>query len=315
MAPEPTGPEPPPGQNAGPDRETSRTAAGHDLFRPIPGDWPHRTASRRIACRPHRWHVQVMGRGPDMLLLHGAGGASHSWRNLMPLLAADHRLIVPDLPGQGFTRAGSRARSGLDPMAADLAALCADQGWHPAVIVGHSAGAALALRLTATLAPRAVIGINAALDGFKGVAGWLFPALARLLALNPLVPRLAAHLAGAEGQTRRLIASTGSRIDADGLRAYRHLLGDPGHVDGTLSMMAHWSLDRLLADLPAIDTPCLLITGANDRTVPPAVSARAAARLPRAELAALPRYGHLVHEEAADEVATLIRHFLAALPR
>ena len=52
----------------------------------IPTDWPHRATSRRIACPPHLWHAQIAGTGPDLLLLHGAGGATHSWRNLMPLL-------------------------------------------------------------------------------------------------------------------------------------------------------------------------------------------------------------------------------------
>ena len=45
-------------------------------------------------------------------------------------------------------------RLGLDAMAEDLAALLADQGWQPQAIIGHSAGAALALRLAETLPVR-----------------------------------------------------------------------------------------------------------------------------------------------------------------
>ena len=52
-----------------------------------------------LACPPHRWHVQVLGEGPTVLLLHGAGGATHSWRGLAPLLATDHRVVMLDLPG------------------------------------------------------------------------------------------------------------------------------------------------------------------------------------------------------------------------
>ena len=44
-----------------------------------------------------------MGDGPDLLLLHGSGAATHSWRDLAPLLARDFRVIAPDLPGHGFT--------------------------------------------------------------------------------------------------------------------------------------------------------------------------------------------------------------------
>lgn len=283
-----------------------------DIFDALPADWPLREHSRRIVSRPHRWHVQDMGAGPDILLIHGAGGAVHSWRHLLPILARDCHAIAPDLPGQGFTQWGTRNRCGLDPMAEDLAHLCAGAGWQPRAVIGHSAGAAIALRLATILPepPRAVIGINAALGGFDGVAGWLFPALARLLALNPAVPHLFARLSGSKGRAASLIASTGSRIDAGGLAAYTRLIGTPRHVDATLAMMAQWRLDRLLADLPKIALPCLFITAAGDRAVPPAVSARAATGMQRAKVVALPEGGHLVHEEAPERVAAEILRFL-----
>lgn len=278
----------------------------------IPPDWPHGSASRHIACGGHLWHVQQMGAGPLVLLIHGAGGATHSFRHLMPLLAADYRLIALDLPGQGFSRMADPARCGLEPMAQDIAALLAQEGWAPVAIIGHSAGAALALQLALRLPLRAVIGINAALGGFEGVAGWLFPVLARLLARLPLVPQLFSKLAGTPRQVHQLLASTGSRIEPAGEAQYLALLRNPGHVAATLAMMAQWNLDGLLRRLPQMAQPCLLITAARDQAVPPAVSARAAARMPAARLLALPTGGHLVQEEAAETVGAPILEFLRA---
>lgn len=276
----------------------------------LPADWPMRAQSRTIHATPHLWHVQEMGSGPLILLLHGAGASTHTWRNLAPLLAPQYRLVMPDLPGQGFTRMGNRTRCGLDAMAEDLAALCADQGWQPQAVIGHSAGGALALRLAELLPLRAAAGINAALGNFDGPAGVVFPILARLLALNPVVPALFARLAGTEAQVRRLLASTGSQVDADGVRLYRRLVSDPAHVDGTLAMMAQWQLDGLLSRLPQIALPVLFVTGANDRTVPPAVSRDAAARMPQAEVVDLAGLGHLVQEEAAHQTAAVVLPFL-----
>jgi magnesium chelatase accessory protein len=278
----------------------------------VPAGWPLRSASRAIHVRPHLWHVQATGDGPTLLLLHGAGGATHSWRGLAPLLSPEFRLILPDLPGQGFTRMGDRSRCGLDAMAADLAALLADQGWRPEAVIGHSAGAALALRLAEILPepPRRVVGLNAALGRFDGLQGVLFPALARLLALNPLVPPLFARLAGGEAQVRRLLDATGSVIDTEGLQHYSRLVGDPAHVDGTLAMMAQWQLDGLLARLPQIALPVLFIVGGEDRAVPPRVSREAAARMPQARVADLAGLGHLMHEEAPAEVARILVPFL-----
>ncbi len=252
-----------------------------------------------------------MGSGPLLLLVHGAGGATHSFRHLIPLLCTQYRVIALDLPGQGFTRlGGGQQRCGLDAMTQDLAALVAQQGWQPFAVIGHSAGAAIALRLAEKMPIGAVIGINAALGGFEGVAGWLFPVMAKLLARMPLVPHLFSKLAGTPRQVHQLLASTGSQIGPAGEAQYLHLMRQPSHVAGTLAMMAQWNLEGLIRRLPQQAMPCLLITASGDTTVPPVVSDRAAARMPQAKWVDLPRFGHLVHEEAPDLVAGLIQAFL-----
>ncbi|MEL4403125.1 alpha/beta fold hydrolase, partial [Shewanella algae] len=73
--------------------------------------WPNRDSSRFVEAGGLVWHVQQMGSGPPILLLHGTGAATHSWRGVMPLLARDFTVIAPDLPGHGFTR--GRPRGGL----------------------------------------------------------------------------------------------------------------------------------------------------------------------------------------------------------
>lgn len=46
--------------------------------RPPPPDWPHREFSRSIRSGEIDWHVQVAGRGPTVLLLHGTGSSTYS---------------------------------------------------------------------------------------------------------------------------------------------------------------------------------------------------------------------------------------------
>jgi magnesium chelatase accessory protein len=251
-----------------------------------------------------------MGAGPLLILIHGAGGATHSFRHLMPLLAPHYRVIALDLPGQGFSVLGPRGECALAAMARDIAILAKAEDWHPHAIIGHSAGAAIALELSQRIPTTAVIGINAALAGFDGVSGWLFPILARTLALLPFVPQMFSKLAGNPQKLRDLLTSTGSKLEPAGESQYLHLLQRPEHIAGSLAMMAQWNLDPLLRHLPQIKLPCLLITAQNDRTVPPEVSDRAATQLPNARRAHIPQYGHLVHEEAAPLVAAYIIDFL-----
>ena len=275
----------------------------------LPPDWPFRLHSRFVHSRPHLWHVQDIGTGFTLLLLHGAGGATHSFRHLIPLLHG-FRVIAIDVSGQGFTVNGARHRCGLDAIAEDIATLIAHEHWQPDAIIGHSAGAAIALRLAEITPTRAVIGINAALGTFEGLQGWLFPAAAKLLALTPLVPQVFSRLAGTPGQVHQLLASTGSRIDAAGEAQYLTLVRMPSHVAATFAMMSQWNVSGLMRRLPQQTTPCLLITASNDLAVPPAVSQRAAASRPNTDWVDIPGHGHLVHEEAADKVAPLIRDFL-----
>lgn len=277
-------------------------------------DWPLSHLSRRVRHRPHDWHIQETGEGPTLILLHGAGATTHSWRDLVPILSAQHHVVAIDLPGHGFTRPGSRARFGLTKTAEDIASLCEAQGWQPACIVGHSAGGAVALDLAGRIksadgTPPRFVGINAALDRFEGVAGWLFPALAKMLALNPLTAYAFAMGGVRTDRARNVIRSTGSDLSQEALGYYARLLSDRGHVDGTLQTMANWDTDALWQKMDQIAAPSLLITGEKDKAVPPEVSERAAQALPNAETRQLEGLGHLAHEEAPERVAKLILEF------
>jgi magnesium chelatase accessory protein len=280
---------------------------------PAPPDWPFRDQARAVQAAGHDWWVLDTGAPTDprpvILLLHGAGGSSHSFRHLIPELTA-YRLIVPDLPGQGLTRTRPGARFGLDPMSHDIAALCAAIDVTPTWIIGHSAGAAIALHLAESMPVKGVVGINAALGKFDGAAGVLFPLLARALAALPLVPQAVSALWGNPSTVNRLLASTGSQIEPAGRAQYLALVRRSAHVNGTLGMMAAWQLDGLLSRLPQLATPVLLLAAEDDGSVPARISKDAAKRIQNAELGILPDGGHLVHEVDAPKVAARIRTFL-----
>jgi len=267
--------------------------------------------SRRVLCKPHRWHLVDSGTGPLLLLLHGAGGSTHSWRHLVPMLEG-YRVVAIDLPGQGFSQCGAQKRCGLDAMADDLLSLCRAEGLEPRAIIGHSAGAALALRMTEEMTPAPdVIGINAALDTFQGVAGVLFPLMAKTIAMLPMAANVFSASAANTQSVGRILKGTGSSLPPDDIELYRRLVASPAHVNATLQMMAQWDLEPLLARLPEQRARTLFITGELDTAVPPAVSRKAAARMPDAACVSLSGLGHLAHEEDAAAVAAPILEFLA----
>jgi magnesium chelatase accessory protein len=275
--------------------------------------WPHREASQFIRTGAARWHVQRMGSGPPLVLLHGTGASVHSWRGLMPLLAQSHDVIACDLPRHAFTTGHDAYAMSLPAMAREVTRLLEKLGVTPEVIVGHSAGAAIALQLALDHAYQGpIIGLSAALRPFPGAMAQIFPAIAKTLFVNPLVPRIftgSIDLVG--GAERFLWRSTHSRIDREGLACYARLLKHPGHAGGALAMMANWDLPGLRERMGAVRNPVLLLHGANDPAIPPDWARDAAGWLPDVRLELLPGLGHLAHEEAPETVAAHVAAFLS----
>ncbi|MFN4271882.1 MAG: alpha/beta fold hydrolase BchO [Aliihoeflea sp.] len=269
-------------------------------------DWPNRGASRFVEAGGLRWHVQTAGAGPTLLMLHGTGSATHSWRDLLPRLSGRFSVIAPDLPGHGFTSTPSSSGLSLRGMAGLVDALLQKLDQKPEIVVGHSAGAAIlaAMALQGLSRPRILIALNGALLPMRGSG--LFAPLARLLFLNPLAPRIFSWRAEDTRATRRLLEGTGSHIDEAGIEFYARLFRKSGHVAATLGMMANWELDWLEKRLPRLDMPLLLVAGRNDKAVPVSQARDLAARLPTARLMEIDG-GHLVHEERPDAVAELIQ--------
>ncbi len=321
-------------------------------------DWPHRERSRFLEVAGQRWHVQhwppPRPDAPTWLLLHGTGAATHTWRDLAPRLAERVGLVAPDLPGHGFSGAAPIGRAGMEGMARAVRELLRELGVQPTVTVGHSAGAAIAVRMrlredanaqdaqdardardaqaahaahsthathatpntaaAAVLPAHTLVGLNAALLPLRGPAGWLFSPAAKLLALNPLAPHFFSWQVARGAVLDRVLKSTGSTIGAEGAALYRRLIENPAHLNGALVMMAQWDLPALQRDLSRLKTPLRLLVAEGDRTIPPADAERVRARLPQTQLHRVPRLGHLAHEEDPEGVAAWLLSLLPLRP-
>lgn len=273
--------------------------------------WPHSECSQFVQVGNLRWHVQQIQKrkaAPDLLLIHGTGASTHSWRALMPLLASKFKVWAIDLPGHAFTSAGTPSQMSMQGMAQALASLLETLELQPQVLVGHSAGAAIAMRLCLDgfLKPDALFSLNGALLPLGGLPGLMFPPAAKLMAALPFVPQLFAMSAANPSAASRLIAGTGSVLDAEGTELYARLLRSPDHAAGALAMMANWDLKSLESKIRELKPALTLVVGMNDKAVPPSQANRVHRMLPRSSFIALPGLGHLAHEEQPQTVATLL---------
>ena len=96
-----------------------------------------REGAMSLACRTE-------GSGPDMVLLHGFCGSSHYWDKVIPVLAGQYRLIVPDLRGHGESDAPAGPYT-MEMMAEDIRLLLDELGVDKTLMYGHSLGGYITL--------------------------------------------------------------------------------------------------------------------------------------------------------------------------
>ena len=270
-------------------------------------DWPNREASRFVTAAGLTWHVQVMGQGPALLLLHGTGASTHSWRDVMPRLAAHFTVIAPDLPGHAFTNPAGKQSLSLPGMAAAVALLLRELKLDPVRAAGHSAGAAILVRMAVErlFAPADIVSFNGAFFPVSGVAGQFFSPLAKAVAGASLIQRMFARMADKKA-VDRLLRDTGSVISEEGVLLYQRLFSNEGHVAGTLGMMAAWDLHWVSQDLRNLGAPLYLVRALKDRTIQPADAEKAAKLTPKGIIIDMPGLGHLAHEEDPAAAAAII---------
>lgn len=237
-----------------------------------------------------------------MVLLHGQPGGAQDWAPVLPYLQG-LRLLVPDRPGYDGGAAGGFARN-ADALAALLAATRVPR----VVVVGHSWGGGVALRMAldhpAQVAGLCVVGSVGSAQAITRTDVLLSrPGLRQLAGL--VISRSASMTPGL------LVKATGSRLRP----ARRNQLRTVARQRSTRHAAVAFAVEQqalvregpeLARRLHDVAVPCLVVSGDRDRTVPPAASADLAARIPGALLHTLSG-GHLLPVEHPQLVAEQIR--------
>ena len=278
----------------------------------IPADWPHANCSFFIEAAGIRWHVQRAGRGPSVVLVHGTAGATHTWRDVLPLLTPHADIIAFDLPGHGFTTGATRDQLSLAGMADAVHTLLRALEVRADVGAGHSAGAAVLLQLASSheVSPRSIIGINSALVSINALGQFLLPISRALFETVPVIGALAALLRSGV-IARELLHSTGTRLDPAQEARYVSMLTDERRVGAVLQMMSRWDLRALQETFSGLRIPVTLVHSTNEPWVSFDELMDASRLLPLRTVIDVTPAGHLIPDEKPERVAAAI---IAALP-
>ena len=266
--------------------------------------------------------------GPAFLLLHGFGANTRSWGATLPWLGHDALAVAYDRPAFGLTERplGGWARDanpyGPAAQVTTAVGVLDAFGVERAVLIGHSAGGAIALQ-AALAHPDRVAGlvlVGAAVYAGGGAPAWIRPLLHTPQAsrLGPLIMR---QLGGPQGDAFLQSSwADPTRLDAATYEAYRRALQAENWDRGLWELVKASREPDLVPFLASIRVPVLVVTGAQDVIVPAAQSRDLARDLVGASGGAtyleLEGCGHLPHEECPAAFRTALEAWLAeAAPR
>jgi pimeloyl-ACP methyl ester carboxylesterase len=248
------------------------------------------------------------GTGPAVVLLHGIGSGSGSWRGQFDALAAHHRVLAWDAPGYG----DSDPLPQPHPMAMDYAHVLgqclAQLGVTPAVVVGHSLGAIVAVAFAAHVdraVPPAAIVLASPARGY-GSADVVTRA-AKLAERRGMIERL-----GVQGMAQSRSAALCAPGASDEVLAVVHdsmARATPGGYVQAAGMLAY---DDLAVHLRAASSPPVrVLCGELDRVTPPD-ACRAVAHDAGAPFVLLKGVAHACYVEDAAQFNDALAPVLAA---
>jgi len=255
------------------------------------------------------------------LLIHGTASDRWTWEPLIEALPLGIGLLAIDLPGHGLTAlprgdggALDTRRFQLDSLARDCIALLGQlSGVRSPIVVGHSAGAAVALAVAQeTKALKGVVGLAPSLVPPPSTYSLMLAPLFNPLFTNPLSLRAMSLLCAVPGVLSSILDSMGGALSQEVRDHYRDLLSRPEHLAGAMHFMAEMNLPRLLEGAAWDLIPCRLLAAANDQWIPIEPLTKCIERsLPSAHLEILPEGGHLFHELDPARAAHIVEDLMA----
>jgi pimeloyl-ACP methyl ester carboxylesterase len=267
-------------------------------------------------------HYKIAGAGdPVLVLLHGFAASTFSWREVTAPLAQVGTVLSFDRPASGLTeRPLAGEWQGENPYSAAAQAdltidLLDSMGVEKAVLIGHSAGGAIAT-LTALQNPErvaALVLVAPAIYTGGGPPGWIGPLL-RTPQMRRLGPLFARVIQSRGEDLARLAWHDPDRLTPDMWAGYTRPL-QVENWDRALWELTLASRPLDLAErLGELEMPVLVITGDDDRLVPMEDSVRLAEELPNAQLAMILQCGHIPQEECPGPFLEAVLGFVSSMP-
>lgn len=264
---------------------------------------------------PVKLFYQEEGSGRPLLLIHGFGTSTYTWRRVAPELATNHRVIAVDLKGFGQSDKPMDERYSVFDQAELLAQLIEDRNLRDLTLVGHSFGGGVAL-LLALEADQRLKGRISRLVLLNTLAyPQNMPVFFRMLNM-PFFSHVGVRMVPPAVQTRvalKIAYHDDSKIDDSEVEVYAGPLktaaGKHAIIQSARQIVPE-DLDALAERYKSIALPTLILWCDHDRIVPLEVGLKLRRTLPNSTLRLIEGCGHMPQEEQPTSTLELLKGFI-----
>jgi pimeloyl-ACP methyl ester carboxylesterase len=256
-------------------------------------------------------HVETAGSGPPLVLLHGFGASTYSWRRVMPRLAESFRVIAVDLSGFGYTqRPADRSRYTREAQGELVLAVMEALGVESAHLMGHSYGGGISLWIAWKHPER----VRSLVLVDSSAPTYSYDRRSRAASFRPLTALFLRTWVLRPSIVRKALLRSfydDSLVTPELVQAYWDRLRVQGVIDAYygLTVPVRGPVETVV--LEEIRVPTFIVWGAEDPLISVESGRRAAERM-HAEFVVLEKTGHVPMEERPEE---LLQHVLPFLKR
>jgi pimeloyl-ACP methyl ester carboxylesterase len=275
-------------------------------------NWRDYQAMQKIARIGDRFISYVdEGAGEPVVLLHGIPAWGYVWHRQAGPLARTHRVLVPDLPGYGYSDKSDAFDRSLAAQAEFIARWLDVLGIGSATLVGNGIGGGIALRM-AVLMPERVARLclvnSACYDNFPGedIVEVSAPAVFHRVSASGMVEVM-------EGILKREVAAHDLHVLDALLAPYATEVGKLSLIRNASALNTNHTME-LTPRLPRLSVPTLVVWGRDDRALPADYGRRLARDIPGAQFQCVPGAGHFVMLDKPGEVLGYLAAFLNTPP-
>lgn len=245
-----------------------------------------------------------------LFLIHGFLASSFSFRYIIPELMKQYQIIAVDIPPFGRSGKDLKYTFSYENIAATFIQLIHKLQLKNVSLIGHSMGGQIGLYMALQQPEIFDKIILFASSGYLQQVRKSLIFLSYLPFAHIFVKKKLVDSGGVEGNLLKVVYDK-NQITEDMIQGYLEPFIEN---DAIFHALAKFSRDRegdlSKEDLNKINTPCLLVWGAQDRIVPLQVGKRLNQDLPNSNLVVLEKTGHLTPEERPDETCRLIKEFV-----